>query len=106
MAPYADNLQDFKDGNLRRPHGGNLFRPELLLNPEVLLFEFQGCFCPAKVFAKTTSWTLPAYSVNIEQRIPARDAFDCEQPPTRKQPHPDIQPCYAARDEQRAQFLS
>ena len=115
VAPYEDNLQDFKDGNLDvlmvvAPY----FDPEiqqLLLNPEFVLFDFRDAPAYAKSLQYIHQLTLPAFSVNIEKRIPERDVrliATTTSIAVSKQLHPDIQTLLlmAARDEQRAsQFL-
>ena len=115
VAPYEDNLQDFKDGNLDviivvAP----FFDPEiqeLLQNPDFLLFDFKEAPAYAKALQYVHELTLPAFSANIEKRIPEHDVRLIATTTTiavSKQLHPDIQTLMlmAARDEQRAsQYL-
>lgn len=115
VAPYEENLQDFKDGNLDviivvAPY----FDPEiqeLLQNPDFVLFDFSEAPAYEKSLQYVHELTLPAFSVNIQKRIPEHDVRLIATTTTvavSKQLHPDIQTLLlmAVRDEQRAsQYL-
>ena len=115
VAPYEDNLQDFKDGNLDvimvvAPY----FDPEiqeLVQNPEFVMFDFREAPAYAKALQYIHELTLPAFSVNIQKRIPENDVrliATTTSIAVSKQLHPDIQTLLlmAVRDEQRAsQYL-
>lgn len=115
VAPYSENLRDFKNGDLDAimvvaPY----FDPEiqeLLRNPEFELFDFREAPAYAKAMQYVNELTLPAFSVDIEKRLPARDIRLIATTTTiavGKHLHPDIQTLMlmAIRDEQRAsQYL-
>ena len=115
VAPYRVNLQDFKDGKLDAimvvaPY----FDPEiqeLLQNPDFLLFDFREAPAYEKAFQYVHDLTLPAFSVNIQKRIPEHDIRLIATTTTiavAKNLHPDIQTLLlmAVRDQQRAsQYL-
>lgn len=115
IAPYDDNLEDLKAGNLDvaikvAPY----FDPgiqELLQNPEFTLFDFKEAPAYAKSLQYVNELTLPAFSADIQARNPAHDVRLIATTTTiavAKNLNPDIQTLLlmAVRDEQRAsQFL-
>ena len=115
IAPYDDNLEDLKAGNLDvvikvAPY----FDPgiqALLRNREFVLFDFKEAPAYEKALQYVRELTLPAFSADIQARIPEHDVRLIATTTTiavSKQLHPDIQTLMlmAVRDEQRAsQYL-
>ena len=115
IAPYDDNLEDLKAGNLDvvikvAPY----FDPgiqALLQNREFVLFDFKEAPAYEKALQYVRELTLPAFSADIQARIPEHDVRLIATTTTiavSKQLHPDIQTLMlmAVRDEQRAsQYL-
>ena len=115
IAPYDDNLEDLKAGNLDvvikvAPY----FDPgiqALLQNREFVLFDFKEAPAYEKALQYVHELTLPAFSADIQARIPEHDVRLIATTTTiavSKQLHPDIQTLMlmAVRDEQRAsQYL-
>ena len=115
IAPYDDNLEDLKAGNLDvvikvAPY----FDPgiqALLQNREFVLFDFKEAPAYEKALQYVRELTLPAFSADIQARIPEHDVRLIATTTTiavSKQLHPDIQTLMlmAVRDLQRAsQYL-
>ena len=115
IAPYDDNLEDLKAGNLDvvikvAPY----FDPgiqALLRNREFVLFDFKEAPAYEKALQYVRELTLPAFSADIQARIPEHDVRLIATTTTiavSKQLHPDIQTLMlmAVRDLQRAsQYL-
>jgi len=115
IAPYDDNAEDLKAGNLDvvikvAPY----FDPgiqALLQNHEFVLFDFKEAPAYEKALQYVHELTLPAFSADIQARNPEQDVRLIATTTTiavSKHLHPDIQTLMlmAVRDEQRAsQYL-